>query len=309
MRISGTVQDQSGALILNAVVTLQKGAETQTATTTVDGAFVFDRLGTGTYDVRVDQPGFKTATARVVIGSRVPRPIDFKLQIATLQQELTVAGDDLAVSTDTANNLDVAALDRNALDNAPIFDQNYIATISRFLDSGAIGTNGMDLLSRAYNNTSGIGSFPANSYDLSSEWGRADFDQRHRLNVLGTSKAGKLFNFGAGVFLNTGRPYSLTTGRDEYNIGSATARPPRVGRNTLEGPGYAEYDLRWFRDFTLAPPRDEVAPALTISVDAFNLFNQVNYTSYVGNLSSPFYGHAVSAQPPRRLQFSTRFAF
>ncbi|HLH29850.1 MAG TPA: hypothetical protein VKY31_01520, partial [Terriglobia bacterium] len=164
-------------------------------------------------------------------------------------------------------------------------------------------------LSRSYNNTPGIGSFPANDYDLSGEWGRADFDQRHRLNVLGTSRAGKLFNFGLGVFLNTGRPYSLTTGRDDYNTGYATARPPGVGRNTLEGPGYAEYDLRWFRDFKLAPPRNEVAPTVTVSVDGFNVFNQVNYTSYVGNLRSPFFGRAVSAQPPRRLQFSARFAF
>jgi hypothetical protein len=146
MRVSGTVQDQSGAFIPNAMVTLQKGAETQTATTNVDGTFAFDRLGTGTYNIRVDQPGFKTATARAALGNRAPRPIDFKLQIATLQQELTFAGDDLAVSTDTANNLDVAALDRTTLDNAPIFDQNYIATISRFLDSGAIGTNGTDLI-------------------------------------------------------------------------------------------------------------------------------------------------------------------
>jgi len=115
MRISGTVQDQSGASIPNAVVTLQKGAETQTTTTSVDGTFAFDRLGAGTYEIRVDQPGFKTASARAVIGTRAPRPIDFKLQIANLQQELTVAGDDLSVSTDTTNNLDVAALDRNAL--------------------------------------------------------------------------------------------------------------------------------------------------------------------------------------------------
>jgi hypothetical protein len=176
--------------------------------------------------------------------------------------------------------------------------------VSRFF-SGTIQYT----LGRAYNNTAGIGAFPANSYDLSGEWGRADFDQRHRLNVLGTSKVGRLFNFGAGVFLNTGRPYSLTTGRDDYHTGSATARPPGFGRNTLEGPGYAEYDLRWFRDFKLAPPHNEVAPTVTIAVDGFNVFNQVNYTSYVGNLSSPFFGRAVSAQPPRRLQFSARFAF
>jgi hypothetical protein len=176
--------------------------------------------------------------------------------------------------------------------------------VSRFF-SGTIQYT----LGRAYNNTPGIGAFPANSYDLSGEWGRADFDQRHRLNVLGTSRVGKLFNFGAGVFLNTGRPYSLTTGRDDYHTGSATARPPGVGRNTSEGPGYAEYDVRWFRDFKLAPPRNEVAPTVTIAVDGFNVFNHVNYTGYVGNLSSPFFGRAVSAQPPRRLQFSARFAF
>jgi hypothetical protein len=164
-------------------------------------------------------------------------------------------------------------------------------------------------LGRAYNNTSGINAFPANNYDLSGEWGRADFGQRHRFNALGTIKTGKLFSLGIGAFLNTGRPYSQTTGRDDYNTGNATARPSGVGRNTLEGPGYAEYDVRWFRDFKLAPPRNEVAPTITISVDAFNVLNRVNYSGYVGNLSSPFYGRAVSAQPPRRLQFSARFAF
>src|SRR2546425_745231 len=145
-RISGMVQDQSGASIPNATVTLRKGAETRTTLTNMNGSFSFDRVATGTYDVEADQPGFKTATAHVVVGNRNPRPIEFKLQIANLQQEVTVAGDDVEVSTQTENNLDVAALDRNALDNAPIFDQNYIATISRFLDSGAVGTNGTQLI-------------------------------------------------------------------------------------------------------------------------------------------------------------------
>jgi len=89
----------------------------------------------------------------------------------------------------------------------------------------------------------------------------------------------------------------------------ANARPAGVGRNTLQGPGYAEYDLRWFRDFKLAPPKHEIAPTLTVSVDAFNILNHLNDVSYVGNLSSPFFGRAISAQPPRRLQFSTRFNF
>jgi hypothetical protein len=34
--------------------------------------------------------------------------------------------------------------------------------------------------SRVYNDTNGVAAFPANDYDLSGEWARADFDRRHR---------------------------------------------------------------------------------------------------------------------------------
>jgi len=44
----------------------------------------------------------------------------------------------------------------------------------------------------------------------------------------------------------------------------------------------------------------------TLAIDAFNVLNRVNYSFFVGNLSSPFFGRAVSAQPPRRLQLSFR---
>jgi hypothetical protein len=62
-------------------------------------------------------------------------------------------------------------------------------------------------LSRTDNNTSGITWFPANQYDLSSEWSRADFDQRHRLNLLESISPGKQFTFGVGVQLASGKPY------------------------------------------------------------------------------------------------------
>jgi hypothetical protein len=39
-------------------------------------------------------------------------------------------------------------------------------------------------------------------------------------------------------------------------------------------------------------------------VDAFNILMRVNYAAYVGTLSSPFFGRAIAAQPPRRVQLS-----
>ncbi len=165
------------------------------------------------------------------------------------------------------------------------------------------------VLGRARNDTSGITSFPANSYNLSGEWARADFDMRHRFNLLGTFKVGKYFNLGTAVTLNTGAPYTLTTGRDDNHDSLALDRPNGVGRNTLQGPGFAQLDLRWSREIYLNKAKQEKGPALTVGVNAVNVTNHVNFSSYVGNLSSPFFGQAVAARSSRRLQFSCQFAF
>ncbi|PYR61647.1 MAG: hypothetical protein DMF91_09225 [Acidobacteria bacterium] len=165
-------------------------------------------------------------------------------------------------------------------------------------------------LARAFNDTGGITSFPANNYDLSGEWSRADFDQRHRFDLLGTVKPGGVFDFGVALALYSGRPYSLRTGTDIFNTGQTNARPFGVARNTLEGPGYADLDLRWSRNIVVRNGKgQDDERALTIGIDAFNVLNRVNYVSYVGNLSSPLFGRAISAQPPRRLQLSIRARF
>jgi len=165
------------------------------------------------------------------------------------------------------------------------------------------------VLGRAWNDTGGIAVFPANSYDLAGEWGRADFDVRHRFNLLGTIKAGKYFNLGTALTLNTGAPYTLTTGRDDNKDSQALDRPAGVGRNTLEGPGFAQLDLRWSRDFYFVKAKKDKGPTVTVAADAFNVFNRVNYAGFVGNLSSPYFGQAVAARPARRAQISLRFTF
>ena len=166
-------------------------------------------------------------------------------------------------------------------------------------------------LSRTMNDTGGLNWMPPNNHDLSLEYARADSDQRHRFDLLGTINPGRLFNLGLALALYSGRPYSIVTGHDDFNTGTANARPAGVPRNSLEGPGYADLDLRWSRDIRMVggSKEKEDAPALTIGVDAFNVLNRVNQSRYIGTLTSPFFGRAVSAQAPRRLQVSLRFKF
>src|SRR5207244_8799589 len=106
------------------------------------GTFRFEGVPPGNYEVRVEQQGFKPSVSRVRVGNQSPRPLSVVLALADLQQQVTVQEQLSQVSTNTSENLDTVTMDRSALDDLPIFDQDYITTMSRFLDSSSLGTNG-----------------------------------------------------------------------------------------------------------------------------------------------------------------------
>jgi len=165
-------------------------------------------------------------------------------------------------------------------------------------------------LGRARNNTSGVNWMPPNSYDLSREYGPADFDRTQSIELFGTFNGGPWLNVGVSFESYSGRPYSITTGLDAFNTGIANARPAGVGRNTERGPAYASLDLRWSRDLPYAASgKTRPKRSLNIGVDAFNVTNRVNYNTPVGNLLSSFYGQSISAGPARRIQFSLRLRY
>jgi len=163
-------------------------------------------------------------------------------------------------------------------------------------------------LNRAYNDTNGINAFPANDYDLSGEWARADFDRRHRLIVLGRVTAVKWVDLGVSLTVNSGAPYTELLGGDPYNNGRGRARPFGVARNSLEATGYSSLDLRASRELKVGGTR-EATRTMTFSLDAFNVLNRVNYGSFVGTVGSPLFGRLVSALAARQLQLSAHVKF
>ncbi|MBI3682088.1 MAG: TonB-dependent receptor, partial [Acidobacteria bacterium] len=158
-------------------------------------------------------------------------------------------------------------------------------------------------------NSGGVNWFPADSFAPNGEWGRADADRRHMFNFLGSASLHRWANFGFSAVLQTGPPYNITTGRDDNRDGMALDRPPGGTRNTGLGPGMALLDVRWYRDFKLHPVQKDKSPSLTFLVDAFNIFNHVNPQNYIGARTSPFFGRAVGAYPPRRLQLGVKYQF
>jgi hypothetical protein len=162
-------------------------------------------------------------------------------------------------------------------------------------------------VSRVDNDTNGLNAFPANDYDLSGEWARADSDRRHRFILAGRINGLKVVDVGVSFTANSGGSYSELLGGDVYNNGRGKARPLGVSRNSLESAGYQSLDVRVGKTLKLGSAKD--APSIALAMDGFNILNHVNYATYVGTVNSPLYGQPVSARSPRQLQFSARFSF
>jgi hypothetical protein len=147
--LAGTVEDTSGAVIVGAEVVLTAGDGKKVAQEITDksGNFRFANVAKGTYTVDVTQSGFREVKQQVKVTGTHP-PIRIVLPIASVNQEVTVAGNDTSaqISTEIAENQNANTIDRDALDNLPVFDQDYIATMSRFLSSDATGTSGIALV-------------------------------------------------------------------------------------------------------------------------------------------------------------------
>jgi hypothetical protein len=80
-------------------------------------------------------------------------------------------------------------------------------------------------LNKANSDTDGVRTFPANSYDLSTEYGRSAFDIRHFFFLGGTFEAPFGLHFNPLIIAFSGSPFNITTGRDANNDLLFTERP------------------------------------------------------------------------------------
>ena len=165
--------------------------------------------------------------------------------------------------------------------------------------------------SHTTDDTSGTFALPANNYDLGAERGRSNYDRRHRFSLVGSAHLGLGFKLGAVLTASSGPPFDITTGYDGDDDGVANDRPAGITRNTGQGPGTLQLDVRLGKAFRVPrlANRDRTSRNLEFNVDAFNVVNHTNLNNYVGIETSPFFGKANSAVPARTIQLSSRYHF
>ena len=85
--------------------------------------------------------------------------------------------------------------------------------------------NAYYVLSKANSDTDGVGSLPADPYNLSLDYGRASGDVRHRFVMTGNFRAPWGITLNPFIIVQSGRPFNITLGRDLNNDTFNLERP------------------------------------------------------------------------------------
>ncbi len=206
--------------------------------------------------------------------------------------------------------------------------------------------------SKLIDDASTDGAVPANSFDFRNERGPSDFDLTHRFVGSYIWELPKLAGRPAvlrhvaggwetnGILtLESGRPFSVVSGRDNSQSGingdradvvgnplldfgrprgqlidryfnpAAFAQNPagtfgNSGRNILRDPGVAVVDFGAIKNFQMTESH-----RLQFRAEVFNLFNRVNLGRPNANQSSNTFARITSAGSPRVIQMALKYSF
>lgn len=124
------------------------------------------------------------------------------------------------------------------------------------------------VLAKMTNDTDGQGGtlFPADSYDLSGEFGRGSGDVRNRFTLAGTFNL-PWYKVSLNPFIvaTSGRPFNITTGRDTNGDRLFTERPAfatDLSRESVVQTRYGAFDLNPLPGQQIIPRNYGVGPAL-----------------------------------------------
>jgi hypothetical protein len=248
--VRGTVVDPRGGAVAGATVTLSNEARSfvRTATTNEAGAFAFDLIQPGTYQIEVEAAGFKKTTVRDVRALVAqPTEVNVQLEVGQITEAVTVsAANELTLNTQDASlgnnfvSLQIIQLPLEArnpislLTLQPGVTPQGNVTGARS-DQSNITLDGVDINEAQTNsifnpvlrlNTEAVEEFRVVTSNANASYGRSSGAQISLITRSGTNQFhGALFEY----HRNT-----VTTANDFFNNRSGLPRP-KLLRNTFGG--------------------------------------------------------------------------
>ena len=124
--ISGRIQDAQGSVVSGATINATHLETNQSFTTTSDheGRYRFPYLRTGTYDLKVDAPGFSTVTKQLTITLGQALDLPIKLDVAGVSAQVSI-GTDIPV-VETVRTQITETIRPREINELPLNGRNYL---------------------------------------------------------------------------------------------------------------------------------------------------------------------------------------
>jgi hypothetical protein len=146
--VEGLISDPVGALVPHVPLSLQRQDHSYKQNTVSDENGMFHLLAVppGRYILSIAAvDGFDDYATDIQIGQKTPSLIEVVLALASVQQQTNV-GDQNSVTVDPSDNRDQIVTAGSTLAHLPVLDQNYIATLTPFLDYAGVATSGVSII-------------------------------------------------------------------------------------------------------------------------------------------------------------------
>ncbi len=162
-------------------------------------------------------------------------------------------------------------------ESSGIFNQNQLIVNFSARISPRFRLFGNYMLNRARSNTDGAGSFPANQYDLTTEYGRAGFDVRHRFFTGGSIALPFGFRIAPFLVASSGGPFDIVVGQDLNGDSLFNDRPAfatDLSRPSVVETAYGTFDALPLPGETIIPRNYGNGPGqLNLNVHLTKIFS------------------------------------
>ena len=232
--ISGTVLDESGAIVTNArIVLLNKdtGAE-RSMQSGADGSFNFAALPAGNYELRAEARGFRTLIRPAVVEVGSTATVNLTMQVGATKDVVTVEAS--ATTINYESNTVQGVVHRQEIENLPLNGRSFLNLAQ--LEPGVLVTPANPAQFNAQFSVSILGG-PASRTAITIDGG----------NVRNPVEGGSGTNFSQEVvqeFQLSSVNFDLSTGITAFGAINVVTRS---GTNSLHGVGYF-----YFRDHNIA---------------------------------------------------------
>ena len=158
--------------------------------------------------------------------------------------------------------------------------------------------------------TDGAGTFPAESYNLGTEFGRASTDIRHRFTLAGNFETRWGLSFAPLIVATSGAPFNITTGTDRNSDSVFADRPSfatDLSRSSVVHTSFGNFDLAPLPGSVIIPRNFGDGPAyFSVNLRALKTINFGK--SAQGQRTGGAAGTGSAEARPYRLTFSIAVA-